>query len=186
MKTTKEEKAANSAVATQSKKESAAAKELIETGTLVQVLGADFFGLVVGFITAGCTFEGMESAEEGLKDVVAYRSAKSTIRKAIKAGVKLLDDVGAPKSKGTLAKESKQTPIGEEGETVSTPQGIEPAFKLAEPRDVVKLALAMLNEVSDQGKAFREEFVADLYAASKAAQVELGERTTPARTGTEG
>jgi hypothetical protein len=172
-------------VATNTAKEKAAAAELLMYGLLAVEIGSDFFTTCVAHVTSGCTFEGMENAEPELKNVIAYRSAKSTIRKALKSKVKLTDGEGKPKAKGVLAKESKSEAVKDD-KTGTAPNGTEPQYKLSEPRDVVKLALLMMNEASDQGKALREEFVADVYAASKAAQIELAERTTPAKTGTNG
>jgi hypothetical protein len=165
-----------SEVATNTAKEKAAAAELLGYGLLAVEIAGDFFTTCVAHVTTGCTFEGMENAEPDLLKVTAYRSAKSTIRKALKAKVKLLDGEGKPKAKGVLAKESK-APADESDESSTAPAGTEPQYKLAEPRDVVKLALLMMNEASDQGKALREEFVADVYEASKAAQAELAVRT---------
>lgn len=103
-------------------KEREAAKKLLDMGRHVAEVSGGFFTFAVNAIIEGCTFEGLEAAEPALKEVIAYRTAKSTIRKALKHGVKLMDGHGKAKNKHDLAKESRQ-PVAEEtgGETTSTP-----------------------------------------------------------------
>lgn len=85
------------------------AMELLDTGILLGELQTDYFGMVRDAVTSGCTFEGLESAQPGLQEIGAYRSAKSVIRNAKKQNKKLVNRDGTAKTKSALSAELKPT-----------------------------------------------------------------------------
>jgi hypothetical protein len=64
----------------------------------------ELFAAVRAAQKAGCSFEGLELAAPALKESKAYRSAKSTVKRAVTSKVALVDEQGNDRTKATLEK----------------------------------------------------------------------------------
>lgn len=156
MKAVKGSKEAKVIVATEAEKTSAA--ELLDAGTLLGEIAADYFGMVRDAALQGCSFEGMESAQPGLKALGAYRSAKSVIVNAKKQKKSLVNGDGSPKSKRALSEEI--APSGLKGKRAGKGRGGKGAAKTAPNKiDVIQAAFAILKAEPSMRRAYRSEIM---------------------------
>lgn len=137
------------------------AAELVMNAALMQELAGDYFSLVRQAFTEGCTFEELESAEPSLKQVQAYRSAKSALRQAKEQGVSLVNPDGSMKGRTALEKEVKAKKAADAGEDAVTvtpgKKGANSAkYSYGDVHSMIQAAFGVLKTEPTMRKAYRD------------------------------
>lgn len=136
------------------------AAQLVMNAALISELVSDYFSLVREAFLAGCKFEELEGAEPSLKQVQAYRSAKSAIVNAKKEGISLMNADGTPAGRTALEKavKVKRDAASGEGDNVTTSnKNANGKYAYSDKHGVIVAAFAFLKAEPTLRKAYRME-----------------------------
>lgn len=140
------------------------AAQLVMNAALISELVSDYFSLVREAFLAGCTFEELESAEPSLKQIQAYRSAKSAIVNAKEEGISLMTADGTPAGRTALEKAVKakrdadKTASGADANVVTvSAKNANAKYNYGDKHAVIVAAFAFLKTEPTLRKAYRVE-----------------------------